>query len=380
MARYADWYAVELDSYLKGRISDVQRFEAVREVTSHFAEHVEELVERGMDPIEAEKAAIKAFGTPRTAAVNLLNTGKSTLVGNILLLLGALGMITVIALIGMAYLAFFLKHQFGPVDRSYFISIFGSAIAMTVIGFIAGTILTKKVSTTLFVGSWLVGVGLVCVSFWAQRDVPFAQIPEKDFASTLELWKSEQGKSARIGAIVESVRKTWKPWYENDKEMEPKVADINKAIMVEAPKLLAMKSSMVFLDGKLTSGYLAPILKSDHWATFPNDKAFTVWFPRDQLHLAYFKTIEEASKQWKFDGLYEGYGSSMFTRMAFRQQEFIDEAVGISRMSTMGKFARSVGPFTGISFASTLGIILIACLLVKIPNFTVQSSFRRRLA
>ena len=213
-----------------------------------------------------------------------------------------------------------------------------------------------------------------------QRDVPFAQVPEKDFAATVELWKSEQVKATKIGSIVESIRKTFKPTYENENETEPKVAEIHKAILVEAPKLLALKSSMVYVDGKLTSGYLAPINKYDNWSSYNNDKAFTVWFPRDQLHLAYFKTIEEASKKWMADAQNDGYSSSTFSREAYRQQEFINEAVGISKMTTLQKFARAVGPFAVISFASTLGILLIACLLVRIPNMTVQSSFRRRIA
>ncbi|MEI7985556.1 MAG: permease prefix domain 1-containing protein, partial [Armatimonadota bacterium] len=73
---YADWYAVELDGYLRGRMSEVQRFEATREILNHFAEHVDDLVSKGMDPIEAEKAAIVAFGSPRQAAINLLGQSK----------------------------------------------------------------------------------------------------------------------------------------------------------------------------------------------------------------------------------------------------------------------------------------------------------------
>ena len=47
MAKYADWYAVELDGFLKGRISDVRRFEAVKEITSHLSEHVDDLISKG---------------------------------------------------------------------------------------------------------------------------------------------------------------------------------------------------------------------------------------------------------------------------------------------------------------------------------------------
>ena len=95
MARYADWYAVELDGYLKGRLPDIQRFEATKEITNHFAEHVEDLVSKGMDPLEAEKAAIVAFGSPRQAAINLLGDSKGNAIGKWLVLVGCL-MITLL--------------------------------------------------------------------------------------------------------------------------------------------------------------------------------------------------------------------------------------------------------------------------------------------
>lgn len=84
MGKYIDWYSVELDGYLKGRLSDVKRFEAIKEIQNHFAEHVGDLVEKGMGETEAEKAAIASFGSPREASVQLLNEGPRSRFGSAL--------------------------------------------------------------------------------------------------------------------------------------------------------------------------------------------------------------------------------------------------------------------------------------------------------
>ena len=89
--------------------------------------------------------------------------------------------------------------------------------------------------------------------------------------------------------------------------------------------------------------------------------------------------MDEAVKSWIQAAQYDGY-RSMMTRLGDEQQEFIDEAIYVSNLTTAQRFMRTVGPFTGISFAILVGMMIIGLLIVKVPNLTIQSSFRRRLA
>ena len=382
MAKYADWYAVELDGFLKGRISDVRRFEAVKEITSHLSEHVDDLISKGMDPFDAEKAAIRSFGSPRKAAVNLLRESKRPGLGKLFSFVGSVGMLALLLLLGITYQEFFLKQGMGSFGYLYFPILMGSFLT-TVVGLILGTVLTRKVPVGLMLVGWAIGIALVIGNFIVKRDLPYAQIPREKFVATLAGWKAEQVKTAQLGHVLEAIYKPCSPIYVQGRreELTDQTAII-KVIRNETPKLVATHSPYIHVTGKLTSGYLSPAGETPYefGSTFPRSDANGIWFPaRTEYQLKYFATMDEAVKSWIQAAQYDGY-RSMMTRLGDEQQEFIDEAIYVSNLTTAQRFMRTVGPFTGISFAILVGMMIIGLLIVKVPNLTIQSSFRRRLA
>ena len=96
-------------------------------------------------------------------------------------------------------------------------------------------------------------------------------------------------------------------------------------------------------------------------------------------HLGYYKNAAEAVKAWTKASRNDS-GFSMLLRDAGEQQQFIDDAIRINGMTSAELFVRTLGPFVGISFGIMIGMMLVGFCLVRLPNLTVYSSFRRRIA
>jgi len=68
MGKYLDWYLVELESFLEGRLRRDAAHDLVCQAEAHLAESAEDFRARGMDAKASEIAAIQRFGSARKIA------------------------------------------------------------------------------------------------------------------------------------------------------------------------------------------------------------------------------------------------------------------------------------------------------------------------
>ena len=388
MARYAEWYAVELDGYLKGRISDVSRFEAIKEVTNHFAEHVDDLVAKGMDPVEAEKAAIKSFGSPKNAALNLMERSKGRNLGSYFTMVGCL------AIIGLAYIFGTIVPQvelrsdssrpFGP----YFIEFFLAFWIVLAIGLISGIFMTKRVPALKMLISGVIGVTLALGNFMLTPTRNFAGIPPEKFESTMTKWLAARDASTQMSKINESIMGPSRITARGHEEKPLDSMLALERIKTEAPKMLAIRPTCAVVDGKLTAGYLGPATMSffgshsDYGSTIERQDVGeeTRYCLSGYLqHLQYYKTSDEALTAWG-QAAQSTSMSYFFTQMANEQHTSLTKARAYFGLSKTELMTTTMGPFVASTFGIILSMIFVGWLLTKVPNLTVQSSFRRRIA
>ena len=388
MARYAEWYAVELDGYLKGRISDVARFEAIKEVNNHFAEHVDDLVAKGMDPVEAEKAAIKSFGSPRNAALNLMERSKGRNLGSFFTTLGCL------AIIGLAYIFGTIVPQvelqstssrpFGP----YFLEFFLALWIALAIGLISGIFMTKKVPALKMLISGGIGVTMAFGNFMLTPTRNFAGIPPEKFESTMTKWLAARDASTQMAKLDDLIVEPSRLIARGNEEKPLDSTLALERIKSEAPKMLAIKPTCAVVDGKLTAGFLGPAKMSiiGYHSDYDNTverrdvgEEMGYRLPGYLQHLQYYETTDEALTAWG-QAAQSTSMSYFFTRMANEQHTSLTKARAYFGLSKTELMVTTMGPFVASTFGVILCMILVGWLLTKIPNITVQSSFLRRIA
>jgi hypothetical protein len=401
VARYADWYAVELDSYLKGRTSDVHRFEAVQEVTSHFAEHVEELVGKGMDPIEAEKAAIKAFGTPRTAAVNLLQGNSKPKLGAFFTSLSCLTMIVI--LLFMTFFGFCSFMEYWRIGLFRFaLPIIATTGGIFGITLLVGTFLSRAVPIRKLLFTWCIGAVISGGFLLFGPEIRYAGIQPSEFNTAMKNWKEIRKGTLTLGEITSDVAKivdkyphtsdemhTYYPAADSHRTMpsdSQKVADLAK-ISTLAQQSLAIKHDLVSIVGRETSGYLVPE------EGLPNRDRTNGFYPasqyvasddkepivRTRLVLAYTKDPKLVVQAWQNSG-YVMYGNSQFKMMASRQDDFINRAAAMATRSRFKITGIALGALALYSLPILLFALVICWAFAGVPKLLVRSTFRRRIA
>jgi len=391
MAKYTEWYAVELDGFLKGRLPDVQRFEAIKEVTNHFSEHVDELVERGMDPIEAEKAAIKSFGNPRTAAVNLLSGGKRSMFGSGLYFLAAIGFMVSIIISAVGFQFYNLKLD--SYDRQYFLvtgaCIFGGAgVCALLAGF-----LSRKVQFGKLAAGWVLGIvgSFGYLTLGPERH--FANVDPASLATQKAKWEARHESTVKLTKLYESIRHAVAQDHSPYRYSDEPVNTIDRPVAIEkiktlAPQMLAMNTPYVRTTGTLTQGYLAPVNSTasynyrymrlyggqDWLEAIVADTGES--FPWKSVNLKYVKTGDEAIQGW------QNFASNNwdFAQIGRQQEGFLREVDEHSKQSRL-QFACST--LLMLSGASLLYLAIFAALswfVGRIPDLTVYATFRRKLA
>lgn len=131
---YVDWYLVELNRHLEGKL-DPDRLESLLvEIRAHLEEKILELTQQGASLRSAERAAVREFGDPHVIAASALGgTGLTAkMVRRGVLLAASLG--------SMLSLAFLLAIIESPrVHQTTLISwlLWGSALALPLIGYLA---------------------------------------------------------------------------------------------------------------------------------------------------------------------------------------------------------------------------------------------------
>jgi len=68
VASYIDWFLVELDRRLEGRIGREHRFRVLSEAEDHLRSKADELAAVGMSPDAVERTAVASFGQPEMVA------------------------------------------------------------------------------------------------------------------------------------------------------------------------------------------------------------------------------------------------------------------------------------------------------------------------
>ncbi len=382
MAKYSDWYIVELEGYLKGRLPDIHRFEAIKELSNHFAEHVDELVEKGMDPVEAEKSAINSFGSPRKAAINFLANSRSARAGASI---GTVGMVAVVLFIFVLTFALYsasLRFQVqGP--QYYFLGALGLAVVAAV-AILLSTILGRKMAAKRFVSAWAAGILATTFVCLAAGKPQYAGIPDRDIPKMVTEWKAKNEIAFKLSQIDQKLRKTICTSHSaNDSEDFPGYLI---AMKTEAPKLLeGIHLGYIEVVGQETSGYLIPA--SSSWRQYRgNGFGFefmtnSTSFPTHIYKLKYEKDASKAVEAWRAGG-YPGsyYRDSGMATMAVDQLNFIAGAEQLPAMGLLELTFKSVGSvaiYTGLWLAITL---ICSWILVQLSNLTFQSSFRRKIA
>src|SRR5687767_4363630 len=64
VGRYIDWYLVEVERGMGESVPRKELFETIQEVQDHLQEALNDNLAGGMEPREAELAAVESFGTP----------------------------------------------------------------------------------------------------------------------------------------------------------------------------------------------------------------------------------------------------------------------------------------------------------------------------
>lgn len=390
MAKYADWYAVELDGYLRGRVSEEQRFESVKEIMNHLAEHVDELVAKGMGEVDAEKAAIKTFGSPREAALNLMNQGSRWKFGGALNTVAAVALVVGMVMTTITFQTISLKLLYPYTVQQVYVGILFGVIALSIIG----ALISRKVEIRKFGFAWIIGMVLSAGYLFAGPEKHFGGIPPSRFAAELANWKEGNASTLKIAAIHEKVTQAFgqgQYYYGEGRDIsnEEKTA-VLKVISEKVPDLLKIKPSYIQLGGKLTSGYLVPSSRNamDNYYyrtrySYDFDGAFKPptgeVFPWTTAKMVYVKTPEEAIEAWQ-NSLRNYSGLRDFGMMAQMQKEFLINAEMIAVKTKTEMAWATLLPLSGSSLLYVLIMIVGSWLTTKVPNLTFHSSFRRRLA
>lgn len=392
MAKYADWYAVELDGYLRGRVSEEQRFESVKEIMNHLAEHVDELVAKGMGQVDAEKAAIKTFGSPRDAALNLMNQGSRWRFGGVVNTFAAVAMMVGMVITTVGFQAFSLKLPYSYPLQQAVLGAIGGVIALSLIG----SLISRKVEIRKYAFAWMAGLILSAGYLFAGPEKHFANIPPNEFARNFALWKEGNASTLKVAAIHEKVinafgQASGQYYYgENTNISAEQKAAALKVISEKVPDLLKIKPSYIQLGGKLTLGYLVPsgrnAMDNYYYRTrysYDFDGAFKPptgeVFPWTTATMKYVKTPEEAIEAWR-TSLINYSGLRDFGMMAQMQKEFLVNAEMIAVKTKTEMAWATLLPLSGSSLLYVLMMIFGSWLTSKVPNLTFHSSFRRRLA
>ena len=334
MAKYAEWYAVELDGYLKGRVSDVQRFEAIKEISNHFAEHVDDLVEKGLDPIQAEKIAIKTFGSPRQAAMNLIGLTNNPRIGR---LTNAIGALFIVLTIFDAILSLFAMALHFDIPEWTFVGAILSyqcvlgLLFVTTIALLLGTLLTKKVPVRILVSSSLIALSIVTIVGLSVGTPDYGRVKSSQLSDKAKEWRQINEAAWKLSDIDEKIRKTVRKGSSGGH-----LATISSL----APGLLeGKKLGYVDVVGRETSGYLVPAGSVGinnigfHEYDHVEYKGETT-FPFAVYNLKYVKDGEEAIACWLQDGTYF-YRETPLQKLAIDQLNF---AAGAEHLNKFLKF------------------------------------------
>ena len=398
MARYAEWYAVELDGYLKGRMSDVAKFEAVKELNSHFAEHVEDLVEKGMNSMDAEKAALASFGSPRDAALNLLNQGSRSRFGKHFFSLATV-CIVLFVIFGCLFMQM-LMLSLNPFSldntriRSFPIAA-GLLIAIALCT-LAGAFLVRRLPLLRFGCAWLVGMAISAGYLLVGPEKHFASIPPSEFGARMTVWSKLNEETKELARIEESIRRPLEQRYSSEIGSVVPIdrAKAGETILALAPGLLKVNPSFVEVVGKETSGYLAPgrdsenqdfYLRSRHSrspGTYGQITNESDHFPVPNLTLKYYKTADEAISAWEpGERAYQySLGDTDHRWIAVRQHDLLNKAMGYADASRYDTAVGILELTAGITLGYLAFVVGIGWIVTMIPNLTLRSSYKRLIA
>ncbi len=391
MAKFTEWYAVELDGFLKGRLPDVQRFEAIKEVSNHFSEHVDELVERGMDPIEAEKAAIKSFGNPRAAAVNLLSGGKRSMFGSGLYSLAALGLM--VSIIASAVGFQFYNLKLAPYSRQDFLVngalIFGAAgVCAVLAGF-----LSRKVQLGKLAAGWVLGIvgSFGYLTLGPERH--FANVDPANLSTQKAKWESRHESTVKLTKLYGSIHHAVSQDYSTYRYNDESVNTINRPAAIEkiktlAPQMLALNTPYVRTTGSLTQGYLVPVSSTASYNyLYIRRYGGQSWqdaivadtgesFPWKSVSLKYVKSGDEAIQGW------QNFASNNwdFEQIGREQEGFLREVDEHSKKSRLELAGSTMLTLSGASLLYLAIFAVLSWIVGRIPDLTVYATFRRKLA
>jgi hypothetical protein len=381
MGKYSDWYAVELEGYLRGRLPDIQRFEAVKEVSNHFAEHVDDLVEKGMDPIEAEKAAIKAFGSPRKSAINFLTNTQSSRLGAFFRSFSMLGIVLFIFAMTCNLYCSSMHFQLPGIDILFKV-FFGFAVVVFV-SIILSTLLQRRVAIKKLLLAWTIGLALTTLGCLVVGKPQYAGVPDREMPHLIKQWKAKNAVAFKLSEIDQRIRNN------NDRGRVSNPTNdqtLLLAIKTDAPKLLEGRGfGFVEVVGKETNGYLVPIkfmgrnnMGYRYGLESIEDKSV---FPTMLYQLKYEKDPKKAVAAWRENEYpyFSSYESGMAT-MAVHQLNFI---AGAEQLPAMGLFEltfKSVGMVALMSGSLLAFTLICSWILLQLSSVTFQSSFRRRIA
>ncbi|MBS1700420.1 MAG: hypothetical protein JST12_02060 [Armatimonadetes bacterium] len=388
MARFADWYSVELDGYLKGRMSDVRRFEAIKEIMSHLAEHVDDLMEKGMEPIQAEKAAISSFGSPRDAALNLLNQGPRWRFGGMFHTLGGIALFFSL-IFGAWLMRAYMMHLGMAYNFTY--GALGSIWAVPVLALLGGFFSRNSDWRKLALG-WAAGLVVSGCYLVFGPQPTFADVPKGELPAKINLWTDGLNATKKLASLERQIESNFSSNYDDGRyQTKP----VNKeqaldAIRKVGPQLLQVKPSYVSLNGKLTAGFLVPTSTngmnsyyyrtryhysaSDHEFNPPTGEEF----PWTYMNLKYVATADEALDAWASRS--SPYRSSSFEMIADEQQSFLSMANRMSNRTNTDVATEVIGSMALSGFIFLLIAYVLGFIASKIPTITFYSSFRRRLA
>ncbi len=396
MGRFIDWYAVELDGYLKGRMGDEQRFDAVRELQNHFAEHVDDLVQKGMDAESAEKSAIRTFGPPNIAAQNLLPLRERPKLGNFLV-----GLACIAIVFSVWMFAFFANQvrlqswdSFRYVPQIFFVT--GVSLA---IGFIGSTLAKRRVATLSFLAAWVIGLILGGAFLTLTSNRYFANIPPSEVPEKLKLWKSGNESTAALSKDLAEARSivsqfsvnhnSRSPYsYEYRNGHAPSPEEKSKAIarlQEIAQHMISLKPAYVAVGGTQTTGYLVPRDGLNEFGNYYGLHAESFrsptgpGFPFLEVQLAYVKSDDQVLEAWQ-DSESVFYGTHEVSSMVNRQEEFIQTAAEMqmtSRATVVAQILMLTASWTFLVLASCL---FVCWILTKIPRVRPRRSYKRIFA
>lgn len=396
MGRFIDWYSVELDGFLKGRMGDEQRFDAVRELQNHFAEHIDELVQKGMDPESAEKSAIRTFGPPNIAAQNLLPLRERPKLGNFFVGLACVAIVFSVWM--FAFFANQVRLQSWDSFR-YIPQVFGVTAVALLIGFIGSTLAKRRVAIPSFLAAWVIGlvVGGAFLSMTSNRY--FANVPPSEVPAKIKLWKSGNESTVALAKDLTEAKsivsrfpmnpRQYRFYYysnEEQSELTPEAKSKAIARLQEiAHHMISLKPAYVAVVGTLATGYLVPhdrLNEIGHYyglyaESFKSPTGPT--FPFIDLQFAYVKSIDEVIEAWQSsESVY--YGPHELNSMVNRQEEFIQTATEMQMTSRSTVVAQIVMLTAGWTFLVLTCCLSVCWLLTKLPRARLRRSYKRIFA